>query len=263
MENTNPKNKYEGQEKYNLEVFNGLYPLIYQIISQLELTDVTTEYIVNGVSFHIRKFGDTVEMGLTSESTIIYSLSFIQPKNMEVELLYYNISKAFKQAIFDATNSYVRGKPKVSVMFGKELDLDERIEMQYESIIPNMVDKEESTCINFEIKNLINKKLDADWDKHQANTNEIFAGRVAELFVYTGKYGSFNKRSKQEIQITDESVFIIWRVDTVEYLMSIVDSLRHSKNLHLKIDLDEDDNFFAFESPMYTTEINQISIIFS
>jgi hypothetical protein len=263
MENTKPKNKYEAQRKYNLEVFNGLYPLIFQILSQLDLTEIRTEYIVNGVSFQIMQYGATVEMGLTSESQTEYSLSFSYSANKGIELLDYNVSKIFKQAIFDATNSYVGGKPKVSVMFGKELDLNERIEMHYESIIPNMVDKDESTCINFEIKNLINKKLDADWDKHQANTNKIFTGRVAELFVYNGKHGSFNKRPKQEIQITDENVFIMWRVDTVEYLMSIVDSLRNSKNIHLKIDLDEDDYFFAYENSMYTTGINKISIIFS
>ncbi len=262
MENTKPKNKYEAQRKYNSEVFNGLYPIIFQILRQLDLTEIRTEYIVNGVSFQIRKYGDTVEMGLTSESQTEYSLSFSYSANKAIELLEYNVSKKFKQAIFDAAESYVRGKPKVSVMFGKEIELNERIEVSYESTIPHMMDKVEKSSINFKIKKLINKKFDVAWDKHQPNTNKKFSERIADLFIYTGDE-SFNKRAKQEIQITDESVFIMWRVDSVEYLMSIVDSLRNSKNLHLKIDLDEDDYFFAYENSMYTTEINKISIIFS
>ena len=106
MENTKPKNKYEAQRKYNSEVFNGLYPIIFQILRQLDLTEIRTEYIVNGISFQIRKYGDTVEMGLTSESQTEYSLSFSYSANKGIELLEYYVSKAFKQAIFDAADSY-------------------------------------------------------------------------------------------------------------------------------------------------------------
>ena len=251
------------QKQYDLETFNGLYPLIREVLSQVELTDKTSEYIVNGVAFQIRQNAEVIEMGLPIEAPIFPTLAFSKSPSEQVELLHYRISKEFKNSIFDATEKFVVGNPKVSVMFTKALSASISNVISYESTIPNMFNKIASSSITLEIENLISKKLESHWDRQQPNANKLFTNRIASLVIYCGDIEAFGKNMKQAIQVTDDSVFIMWRAESVEYLTSIANSLRHNNELFLRIDLDEDDNFFADEESMYKSVINKISITFN
>lgn len=94
--------KNEDRKKYDIERFNLLYPLISKLLKKIEIKETITEHIVNGVAYQIRKNGDTVEMGLSSESPIFPTLVFKEKNNEKAELLYFRISIEFDRNIIIA-----------------------------------------------------------------------------------------------------------------------------------------------------------------
>lgn len=255
----NPKDR----KQYELENFNGLFPLIAEVLQQVNLTENIDDYVVNGVAFQIRQRDSIIEMGLPTESPIFPTLTFKKLPNHQVELLHYRIGKEFKDAIFQSTEKFVIGKPKVSVIFKKVLSAGVNGETCFESTIPNMFNKTESSSITLEISELENHMLGEYWDKKQPNTNKQFANKKTNLVIYYGDVEAFHKQQKQAIQLTGDSAFIMWRVSSIEYLMGIANSLRHSKEVSLKIDMDEDDFFFGNEESVFDVIVNKISITFN
>ena len=73
--------KIEDRKKYDIERFNLLYPFISKLLKKIEIKETIAEHVVNGVEYQIRKFGDTVEMGLSSESPIFPTLVFKEKNN--------------------------------------------------------------------------------------------------------------------------------------------------------------------------------------
>jgi hypothetical protein len=252
----NPKDR----KQYDLENFNGLFPLIAEVLHQVNPREEVDEYVVNGVAFQVRQKDDIIEMGLPIEAPIFPTLTFRKLPNHQVELLHYRIGKEFKDAIFQATDKYVVGKPKVSVIFKKALGAELSEETCFESTIPHMFNKNESSTITLEIKGFENYALGEYWDEKQPNTSKQFANKKANLVIYCGELEMFSKNQKQAIQLSSDGAFIMWKVDSIEYLMGIANSLRHSKEASLKIDLDEDDFFFGDEKSLFNVTINKISI---
>jgi hypothetical protein len=253
----------QDRKQYDLENFNGLFPLIAEVLHQVNPTENIDDYVVNGVAFQIRQRDSIIEMGLPIESPIFPTLTFKKLPNHQIELLQYRIGKEFKDAIFQATEKYVVGKPKVFVIFKKILNAGENEGTCFESTIPNMFSKTESSSITLEIKELVNYSLGESWNEKQPNTNKQFANKKANLVIYYGELDVFSKKQKQAIQLSSDGAFIMWRVDSIEYLMGISNSLRHSKEASLKIDLDEDDFFFGEEKSLFNVTINKISITFN
>jgi hypothetical protein len=104
MVNASQKKKNEDRKKYDKERFNFLYPLIRKLIKKFELKETITEHVINDVVYQIRKFGDTVEMGLSSESPIFPTLVFKENNNEKAELLYFRISSEFDRNIIIAVD---------------------------------------------------------------------------------------------------------------------------------------------------------------
>ncbi len=104
MENTYRKKKNEDRKKYDEERFNLLYPSISKLIKNIELKETITEHFINDVAYQIRKIGDTVEMGLSSESPIFPTLVFKEKNNEKAELLYFRISIEFDRNIIIAVD---------------------------------------------------------------------------------------------------------------------------------------------------------------
>jgi hypothetical protein len=104
MSNVSNKKKNEDRKKYDEERFNLLYPLISKLIKKFELKETITEHVINDVVYQIRKFGDMVEMGLSSESPIFPTLVFKEKNNEKAELLYFRISSEFDRNIIIAVD---------------------------------------------------------------------------------------------------------------------------------------------------------------
>lgn len=249
------------KQKYDLEIFNGLYPLIWKLLNSLNLTNETTEYVVNGVVFDVRKVGDVVEMGLPIESPIFPTLSFRQFDDGNYELLHYRIGKEFKDSLFKATEMYVRGKEKVSLIFKKELNATDSNGISYETVMPSFMTKHKSSNITLEVDGLSNQRLSEYWDKQQLNANNLFANKSAKIVIFYGNV--FEGGNSSSMQLSEDGVFITWCVDSVEYLTSIAYSLKNNVELSVKIDLDEDDFYFAEAKQLYNAELTKISITFS
>lgn len=255
--------KPNDQKQYEQEVFDGLYPLITRVLSGVEPTSKVAEYAVNGASFQIRQNGDLVEMGLSDEAAIFPTLTFKKLPNFEVELLHFRIGKEFKDAIFKATEMFVVGKPKVSLIFKKSLGAGINNEICYETEIPNMFKGEAGSNITLSVEKLRHHKLSDYWDKQQPNANALFANKSANMVIYYGDVEFGRAEDKQSLQLTKDSVFIMWRVESPAYISSIANSFKQNSEVSLKVDLDEDDHFFSNEQMIYNSVINKISITFS
>ena len=255
--------KPNDQKQYELETFDGLYPLIVKVLSQVEPTNKVAEYTVNGASFQIRQNGDLIEMGLSDEAPIFPTLTFKKLANFEVELLHFRVGKEFKNAIFKATEMYVVGKPKVSLIFKKSLGAGINNEICYESEIPHMTNSESGSNITLSVEKLRHHKLSEYWDKQQPNANTLFANKIANLVMYYGDVECGRTEDKQSLQLTKDGVFIMWRVESPAYIASISNSFKQNNEVSLKVDLDEDDNFFSSEQTIYNAVINKISATFS
>lgn len=255
--------KLSDQKQYELETFNGLYPLIVKLLSGVTPTSKVAEYKVNGVSFQIRQNGDLIEMGLPTEDSIFPTLTFKKLPNFEVELLHFRIGKEFKDAIFTATEMYVRGKPKVSLIFKKSLGTGINNEICYETEIPNMFTKNATSNITLSVEKLRHHKLSEYWDKQQPNANAVFANKIANMVIYYGDVEFGRADDIQSLQLTKEGVFIMWRVESPAYISSIANSFKQSNEVSLKVDLDEDDHFFAGDEMIRNAVINKISITFN
>lgn len=255
--------KPSDQKQYELETFDGLYPLIALLLRQVEATNKVADYAVNGVTFQIRQNGDLIEMGLPTEAPIFPTLTFKKLPNEGVELLHFRIDKEFKNAIFAATEMYVTGKPKVSLIFKKSLGAGINHGISYETEIPNMFNSEAGSNITLSVENLRHQKLSEYWDKQQPNANSVFANKIANMVIYYGDVEFGRAEDKQSLQLTKDGVFIMWRVESPAYISSIANSLKQYSEASLKVDLDEDDFFFANDQSIRNAIINKISISFS
>jgi hypothetical protein len=180
--------------------------------------------------------------------------------NYEVELLHFRIGKEFKDAIFKATEMFVVGKPKVSLIFKKSLGTGINNEICYETEIPNMFKSEAGSNITLSVEKLRHYKLSDYWDKQQPNANALFANKIANMVIYYGDVEFGRAEDKQSLQLTKDSVFIMWRVESPAYISSIANSFKQNSEVSLKVDLEEDDHFFSNEQTIYNSVINKISI---
>lgn len=157
---------------------------------------------------------------------------------------------------------YEIGKDEVTAILKKTLGSGISNEISYETRLNGFNETYNGSTITLEIEKLRTVKLGEHWDNKQPNTNKLLANRTATLVIYYGNVESFGTNSKQTIQISKDSIFITWRVDSAEYLSSIATSLKQNNEASIKVDLAVDDDYFAYEEASYKTEINKISITF-
>jgi hypothetical protein len=158
---------------------------------------------------------------------------------------------------------YETGKDKVTAILKKTLGSGISNEISYETRLNGFNETFNGSTITLEIEKLRTVKLGEHWDDKQPNANKLLANKTATLVIYYGNVDSFGINSKQVIQISKDSIFITWRVESAEYISSIATSLKQNNEASVKIDLAVDDDYFANEETTYKTEINKISITFN
>jgi len=158
---------------------------------------------------------------------------------------------------------YVKGNDKVIAILKRTLGSGASNEISYETTLNSFNEKCDSSTITLEIDKLRVVKLDEAWDVKQPNDNKLLTNRIATLVIYYGNVESFGNGTAPSIQITKDSVFIAWRVESVEYLTSIATSLKHNSELSIKIDLTVNDDFFEAQRDLCNADIGKISITFN
>ncbi len=260
--------KKSDRKRYDTEEFTKLYPFIVKLLKQLEITDNTKDYEVNGCCFQIKQNRDVVEMALPNESPIFPTLAFKQLPNNTFELMEYRIGEDFKKAIYEATeryvDSYIVGDMKcVAVYYKKQLNSNGNYEIAFQSKIKRFMDKWQGQSAYLEISDL--SYWEVDWlAKEQPNTHNLFSNSKAQLVISFGKQEWLGRSSSpHSISINENNAIINWQVESMEYFNSIAYALNANKELSLKIEITCNDtklgervNEKSFGEDIYKISIN-------
>ena len=151
-----------------------------------------------------------------------------------------------------------------SVFFKRSLQDKSNAELSFDSRSRAFSNNGDLSTVTLEIGYLSNSLPDDWWDKKQPNAQKIFQGSNATLVICFGRPDWIGEHStRQDLSITNKEVFIFWQVDNLEYLIGLSQSLSHSSELSIKIDLECSDSSFEtlgkderFEIPIRSISLN-------
>jgi hypothetical protein len=156
---------------------------------------------------------------------------------------------------------------KVIALFEKTLDISKNDNLSYEARLADEWGHEEAVSVTLEINDLVNKELhDEWWITHQPNALKLFQNKTAKLIMFYGLADGASKDTKQEISISKGSdAFILWRIESLEFLNGVADALKRKGKVWIKLDLFCDDSYFDdYESAGgYSVNLYKISINFA
>jgi hypothetical protein len=156
---------------------------------------------------------------------------------------------------------------KVIALFEKNIDVSKNDCLSYETRLADEWGHEDDVSVTLEINDLINKELVDDWwVTHQPNALKLFQSKTAKLIMFYGLADGASKDTKQEITISKSGdAFILWKVESLEFLNGVADALTRKGKVWIKLDLFCDDSYFDdYENTnSYSINLYKISINFA
>ena len=156
---------------------------------------------------------------------------------------------------------------KVVALFEKNLEIAGNDWLSYESRLADEWGNEDAISVTLDINDLVLQEFTEEWwFTHQPNAIKLLEGKKANLVMYYGLADEFGKDTKQEITLNKNGdAFIIWRVDSLEFLNGVANALSRKGRVWIKIDMFCDDSYFDnYEATdSYKINLYKISINFA
>jgi len=156
---------------------------------------------------------------------------------------------------------------KVVALFEKNLEVAENDWLSYESMLADEWGNEEAVSVTLDINDLVLKEFTEEWwFTHQPNAIKLLQGKKANLVICYGLAEELGKETKQEITLNkDGNAFIVWRVDSLDFLNGVASALNRKGKVWVKIDMFCDDSYFEnYEvTNSYRVNLYKISINFA
>lgn len=151
---------------------------------------------------------------------------------------------------------------RVSLLFKKKLD-GSTSEIYYENVMPGFHSQMNAgfSTITLQIDGLKLKRPNKNTNDAKNNAFKALSKRPVKLVIYHGYAEWTGKSATSSLSLTD-SVFIVWRVDSIEYLTSISSSLKTYNSLSIYMVLDEGDAFFEQPQKIYNANLQSITATF-
>jgi len=155
----------------------------------------------------------------------------------------------------------------VTALFQKALNENNKEWLSYETRLADQWGNEDAISVTLSIDDLIYKEDTSEWwITHQPNAIKLLKGKKANLVMFYGLGDGIAKDTKQEITINkDGNVFVLWRIENLEFLNGVANALKGKGNVWIKMDLFCDDNYFDdYENTKsYSVNLYKISINFA